>query len=118
MPKIIINDTINLFFKLLSNQDFDNFRPYYNSFRVLFDNIASVYFILKIDLYFSVGNGQHREPPVCQLYRHTFVPYMRVITSQPTRMPKSAGANAILGTSGHRSSTPMAAFDSRSMTSH
>jgi len=83
LPKIIINDTINLFFKLLSNQDFDNFRPYYNSFRVLFDNIASVYFILKIDLYFSVGNGQHREPPVCQLYRHTFVPYMRVITSQP-----------------------------------
>jgi len=24
---------------------------------------------------FSVGNGQPREPPLCQLYRHTFVPY-------------------------------------------
>ena len=45
-----------------------------NSFPVLFDNIASVYFIWKIYLYFSTENGQpwnHR----CQLYRHTFVPY-------------------------------------------
>ena len=33
-----------------------------NSFRVLFDNIASVGYILL-------------EPALCQLYRHTFVPY-------------------------------------------
>jgi len=46
-----------------------------NSFRVLFDKIASVYFIWKIYLYFSIGNGQPREPALCQLYRHTFVPY-------------------------------------------
>ena len=26
-------------------------------------------------LYFSIGNGQPREPALCQLYRHTFVPY-------------------------------------------
>ena len=26
-------------------------------------------------LYFSVGNGHTREPALCQLYRHTFVPY-------------------------------------------
>ena len=26
-------------------------------------------------LYFSTGNGQPREPVLCQLYRHTFVPY-------------------------------------------
>ena len=25
--------------------------------------------------YFSTGNGQSREPALCQLYRHTFVPY-------------------------------------------
>ena len=69
MPKIIINDTI--FFTairtvLISNR---------NSFRVVFDKIASVYFIWKIYLYFSIGNGQPREPALCQLYRHTFVPY-------------------------------------------
>jgi len=28
----------------------------------------------KIYLYFSIGNGQLREPALCQLYRHTFVP--------------------------------------------
>jgi len=51
-----------------------------NSFRVLFDKIASVYFIWKkIYLYFSVGGGQPREPAPCQLmYRHiTLVRYIR-----------------------------------------
>jgi len=54
VPKIITNDTINLLFLiaisilLISN---------HNSFRVLLDKIASVYFILKMYLYFSTGNG-------------------------------------------------------------
>ena len=26
--------------------------------------------------YFSIGNGQPREPALCQLYRRTFVPYL------------------------------------------
>ena len=70
MPKIIINDTINLFFKLQSA--FCQFRTV--SFRVLFDKISSVY--LKKYIYiFGIGNGQLREPALCQLYRHTFVPY-------------------------------------------
>ena len=30
---------------------------------------------MKIYLYFSIGNGQPRQPALCQLYRHTFVPY-------------------------------------------
>ena len=47
----------------------------HNSFPVLFDKIASVYFIRKIYLYFSIRNGQPREPAQCQLYRHTFIPY-------------------------------------------
>jgi len=42
---------------------------------VLFDKISSVCFILKIYLYFSIGNGQRRQPALCQLYRRTFVPY-------------------------------------------
>ena len=46
-----------------------------HSFRVLFDKIASIYFIRKIYLYSSIGNDQPREPALCQLYRHTFVPY-------------------------------------------
>jgi len=47
----------------------------HNSFRVLFDKIASAYFAWKIYLYLSIGNGQPREPALCQLYRHTFVRY-------------------------------------------
>ena len=38
-------------------------------------------------LYFSIGNGQPREPALCQLYRHTFVPCMVNFirqASQPT----------------------------------
>jgi len=38
--------------------------------------MASVYFISKkIYLYFSIGNGQPRDPALCQLYRHTFDPH-------------------------------------------
>jgi len=40
-PKIITNNTTNLFFNC--NQHFGNFK--HNSFRVLFDQLASVYFI-------------------------------------------------------------------------
>ena len=43
----------------------------HNSFRVLFDRnrIAAVYFIWNIYLYFSIANGQPRQPALCQLYR-------------------------------------------------
>ena len=58
MPKIIIND---IYFKKtsISILAISN----HNSFRVLFDKIASVYFIWKIYLYlyFSIGNGRHRD---------------------------------------------------------
>ena len=47
----------------------------HNSFSVLFHRIALVYFVWKINWYSSIGNDQHREPALCQLYRHTFVPY-------------------------------------------
>ena len=46
-----------------------------NSFWVLFDEIASLYFIWKVYLYFSIGNGQPNELVLCQLFRHTFIPY-------------------------------------------
>jgi len=74
LPKIITNNTINLFIKtaitisilVISDR---------NNFRLLFDKIASVYLYLKKTyLHFSSGNGQPREPALCQLYRHTFVP--------------------------------------------
>ena len=70
--KIIVNNTINLFFKtaigilVISN---------HNSFRVLFDKIASMYFYCKIYLYFSIGSGQSRAPALCKLYQYTFIPY-------------------------------------------
>jgi len=73
VPKVIINNTINLFFStaisvlVISNR---------NSFRELFDKIASVYFIWEIHLHFSIGNGQTREPALCHLYRRTFIPYV------------------------------------------
>ena len=47
----------------------------HNNFRVLFDKTAFVYFIW-IYWYFSTGNGQPREPALCELYRQTFVPYV------------------------------------------
>jgi len=50
----------------------------HNSFGVLFDEIASVYYIWKIYLHFSIGNGQPMEPALCQLNRRTFVPYVQV----------------------------------------
>ena len=43
---------------------------------MLFDKIALVYFIWKILLFFNIGNGQPREPALCQLYRRTVVPYV------------------------------------------
>jgi len=44
---------------------------------VLFDKIASAYILFEkyIYVFFTVGNGQSRELALCQLYRHTFVPY-------------------------------------------
>jgi len=63
------------YFFLNFNQHFRNFEPWF--LRVLFDKIAIIYFIWKIYLYVSIGNGQPREPALCQLYRHTFVPYQR-----------------------------------------
>ena len=45
----------------------------HNSFRVVFDKNASVYFIWRTYLNFSIGNVQPREPAQCQLYRHTIV---------------------------------------------
>ena len=47
VPRIIINDAVNLFFKPVSIFLISN----HNSFRVLFDKIASVYFISKKCIY-------------------------------------------------------------------
>ena len=73
VPKIKINDNINLFLTAISSL----LISYDNSFRLLFDKIASEYFIWKIYLYFYAGNGHPRERALCQLYRHTFVRYSR-----------------------------------------
>jgi len=69
VPKIITNNTINLFLTAISISVISS----HNYFRILFDKIASVYFIRKY-IYTVWGNGQPREPALCQLYRHTFVP--------------------------------------------
>ena len=72
VPKIIINDKINLPIKtaisilLISN---------HNSFHVMFDKTDSVYFIWKNYLYFSTGNCQPREPALRELHQCTFVRY-------------------------------------------
>ena len=51
---------------------------------MLFDKIASDILGEKIYLYFNIGDGQPRELALCQLYRHTFVPYWRATTHQFT----------------------------------
>jgi len=83
VPKIIpkwhdefISFKLQSAFFLISNHD---------SFRVLFDKIASVYFIRELHLCFSIGNGQSREPALCQLYRHTLV--AACYTVQGSRFP-------------------------------
>jgi len=57
------------------NQYFGNLK--HNSFRVLFDKIAFVFLFEKY-INLSMGNGQPME--LCQLYRHTFVPYYVTVT--------------------------------------
>jgi len=63
----------------------------HNSFRVPFDKIAFVHFLWKKHLYFRLGNDQPRKPALCQLYRHTFVPYfcLSAYMSQETRIQTS-----------------------------
>ena len=38
-----------------------------------------MFYLKEIYLYFSIGdeNGQPKEPALCPLYRHTFVPYYK-----------------------------------------
>ena len=62
----------------------------------MFDKIASVYFIWKICRYFfCTGNGQPREPALCQLYRHTFVrcSYRHMSTVGGSRLRSSEPPN-------------------------
>jgi len=70
----------------------------HNSCRVLFDKIASLYFIRKIYLYFSIGNGQPMEPALCQLYRHRFVRYSTPVRHGATDRSSTSGR----GTHGRR----------------
>jgi len=70
VPKIIVNNIINLFLKLQSSfWQFQAITVSEGCLIKLFRYILSE----KIDLYFSIGNDQPREPALCQLYQHTFV---------------------------------------------
>jgi len=46
-----------------------------NSFRGCLTKVLPYILFQKIYLYFGAGNGRPREPALCQLYRHSFVPY-------------------------------------------
>ena len=43
----------------------------FNSFRVRFDKLLPYILFEKYTYIFGIGNGQSREPALCQLYRHT-----------------------------------------------
>ena len=75
VPRIIIHNTINLFFKTaISSLVISN----HNSFRVLFDEIASVFFyFISKNTYILVLKMASPGNQLCQLYRHTFVPCMQ-----------------------------------------
>jgi len=68
VPKIITDDTVNLFFKLQSS-----IISNHNGSRVLFDKNCFRIFNLKnrLYLYFGIGDGQPREPALCQLHSFT-----------------------------------------------
>jgi len=78
------NNTINLFFNAISILVISNHN---NSFRVLFDKILPYILFAKYILYFSIGNGQPKEPALCQLYQHTFVPYMFLLSTYNNTTP-------------------------------
>ena len=69
LPEITINSAINSFKTAASILVISN----NSSLRMLFDKIAFIFY-WKVYLYFSTGNGQPREPALCQLYWHTFFP--------------------------------------------
>jgi len=51
-------------------------------------------------LHFSIGSGQPGEPALCQLYRHTFVPYghrCRNVFGIDTRRPQAQGPVSTAG---------------------
>ena len=51
----------------------------HNGFQVLFDKIVFVCFIWKIIYTLALEMAIPWEPALCQLYRHTFVPYVLVL---------------------------------------
>ena len=71
--KIIISDTIGLFFRKLQSA-FWQFQAIAVSECWCLTKLLPYILFEKYNLYFSIGNGQPREPALCQLYRHTFVP--------------------------------------------
>jgi len=93
VPKIIINDTIIFFETAISILDFWYFQIIPVSKCCLIKLLPYILFA-KIHLYFSIEieNGQHREPALCQLYRHTSVAYdtdkpvKAVITRRPSKL--------------------------------
>ena len=93
VPKIIINNTVNLLLKteisilLISNQ---------TVFGCCLIKIVSVCFIWKICLYFSIGNCQPRKPALCQLYRHTFVPCRNTVFEIEYKVLRPLNKNGLL----------------------
>jgi len=85
VPKNIINDAINSFFieTAISILVISN----HNSFRVLYAKIASVYFIRKTYLYFSIGNGQPSTVPNVSAHFRSLLP-MKQINETSRRVPK------------------------------
>ena len=81
MPKIITNNAIDLFFKLLSA--FCWFQTITVSDCFLIKLLPHILFPKNMFI-FSIGNGQPREPVLCQLYRHTFVPYRDYVSRRNT----------------------------------
>ena len=71
VPKIIMNNTINLFIKItvtiLVTQTI-------TVSECCVIKLLTCVLFEKIYLYFCIGNGHPKEPALCQLYRHTFVP--------------------------------------------
>ena len=75
VPNVMVNDAIDLFFKL--QPAFCEFQTVTVSECCLIKLLPCIlYFEKKNILIFCIGNGQSREPALCQLYRRTFVPYL------------------------------------------
>ena len=80
---------------------------------MLFHKVAPYISFEKKYLYLSIAHGQPREPALCQLYRHTFLPYMKtrcVLRARECHFPGALVSGNSVVTSNSRTAGQVSKF--------